>query len=120
MVKEFSFEKLIVWQDAKTLTIEIYKLTKAFPKEEIYGLSSQIKRSANSVNSNIAEGSARLGKKDQARFYTIAFSSLIETLNHIIIARELDYLTKEEYNNLREKITAIAYKLNALKKATIN
>jgi len=120
MTKEFSFEKLTVWQDAKSLTMVIYKLSKAFPKEEIYGISSQIKRSANSVNSNIAEGSARASKKDQARFYTMAFSSLIETLNHIIIASELDYVTQEEYNNLRKKITAIAYKLNALKKSITN
>ncbi len=118
MTKVFSFEKLSVWQDAKMLTIEIYNLSKAFPKEEIYGLTSQVKRSANSVNSNIAEGSARSGKKDQARFYTIAFSSLIETLNHIIIARELEYLTETEYKKTREKITLVAYKINALKKST--
>jgi four helix bundle protein len=119
MDKEFSFEKLVVWQEAKKLTIDIYTTIKKFPKEELYGLSSQLKRAANSVNSNIAEGSARHTNKDQAKFYTIAFSSLIETLNHIIIAFELKYISADIYGSLRQQILHISYKLSALRKSTL-
>ncbi|MGE4346653.1 MAG: four helix bundle protein, partial [Flavobacteriaceae bacterium] len=79
----FSFEKLEVWQNAKNLVLDIYKIVKRFPNEETYGLSSQIKRSSSSIATNIAEGTSRNTKKDKAHFLTISYSSATETLNHL-------------------------------------
>ena len=71
-MREFSFEKLIVWQKAHSFSIAIYRITQDFPLEERYSLTSQIRRSAISISSNIAEGSSRNSKKDKARFIEIA------------------------------------------------
>lgn len=114
-MKIFSFEKLGVWQDAKGLTLLVYKATKDFPDEEKYALVSQLRRAVISVSSNIAEGSSRMSPKDQARFYHIAFSSLMEVLSQIIISVELGYIHEEE--SFRLEISKIANKLNALSKA---
>lgn len=75
---QFSFEKLEVWQMARKLAVRIYKQTQSFPNEEKYGLTSQIRRSALSIGSNIAEGSTRASAKDQAHFTTVAYGSLME------------------------------------------
>ncbi len=112
----YYFEKLTVWQDAKQLVVEIYKNQKGFPASEKYGLISQLQRAAVSVPTNISEGSARNSSKDQAHFYNYAFASLMEVLNLIIIAHELNYLDQETYTGLRSLIDKIANKLNALKK----
>ena len=73
----YSFEKLEVWKLARDLCVYIYKLTNTFPPEEKFGLISQMRRANISIASNIAEGSSRMGKKDQSHFYTISFSSTI-------------------------------------------
>lgn len=86
-----SFEELVAWQKAHQLTLEIYRLTKSFPKEELYGLTSQIKRAATSVPSNIAEGFQRRGKADKCKFFNIAQASLEEARYQLILARDLDY-----------------------------
>ncbi|NIJ44377.1 four helix bundle protein [Wenyingzhuangia heitensis] len=117
---KFSFEKLIVWQDSKELVKEIYKITNDFPKSETYGLSSQLRRASISVSSNLAEGSSRKTNKDKANFSTIAYSSLIEVLNQIIIAYELDYITIQKYENIRALIEMISNKINALRKTQLN
>mgnify|MGYP006170151835 FL=1 len=85
----FSFEKLDVWKNAKDLVIDIYKLTKLFPNDEIYGLISQIRRSTVSISTNIAEGTSRNSNKDKNHFLTISYSSAMETLNHLIISKDL-------------------------------
>lgn len=83
-----SFEKLQVWNDARGLVKQVYTLTEQFPITEKYGLVSQMRRAVVSVVSNIAEGSGRSSQKDQAHFYQIAFSSLIELLNQFIIVND--------------------------------
>ncbi len=93
----FSFEKLDVWQNSRELILIIYKLTANFPSTEIYGITSQIKRSVSSIATNIAEGTSRNTNKDKAHFLMISFSSATETLNHLIISKDLDYITEEEY-----------------------
>lgn len=113
---KFSFERLDVWQLAKDFVLIIYKITKQFPQEEKFGLGSQINRASVSVASNIAEGSSRTSKKDQAHFTQIAYGSLMEVACQIIIAHELGYITKEDYENLRDRIEVISNKLNALRK----
>ena len=113
-MRTFSFEKLEVWQLSRLLVLEIYKTTSLFPKEEVYALVSQIRRAAISVSSNIAEGSSRKSPKDQARFSEIAYSSLIEVLNQLIIANDLLYIQEEELNDYRVKIEILLLKINAL------
>ena len=117
-MKEFSFEKLDVWNKSKDFTLKVYNVTKSFPDEEKFGLVSQLRRASVSVSSNIAEGSSRKGAKDQSRFYVIAFSSAIEILNQLIISNELKYLTDENYKQLREELEKITAMLNRLNEST--
>ena len=114
---EYAFEKLKVWKLSKEFVSDIYKLSGGFPKNEMFGLSSQIRRAAISVPSNLAEGSSRQSIKDQARFTVLSYSSALEVLNHIIIAKDLGYITQNEYFTLREKLEKITNMLNALSKA---
>jgi four helix bundle protein len=86
-----TFENLIVWQKAHQLTLRIYKLTETFPKHEIYGLTSQIRRAAVSVPSNIAEGYARRHSNDKLKFFNITNSSLQEVRYQLILTRDLQY-----------------------------
>ena len=113
---QYYFEKLTVWQDAKDLVVMLYKVTQKFPKQEMYGLTSQLQRAAVSVSANISEGSSRSTSKDQAHFSTMAYASLMEVLNLIIIALELEYINENEYVAFRQQIDMVANKINALRK----
>ncbi len=113
----FAFEKLEVWQESRLLVKEIYSITEQFPEKEKYGLISQIKRASVSVSSNLAEGASRTSLKDQAHFYQIAYSSLIEVLNQLILSVDLTFLSVEEYHKLRLHIEKISNQLNALRNA---
>jgi len=117
--QQFSFEKLQVWQLAKELTKEIYNITKSFPVDERYGLIPQIRRAATSVCANITEGSTRTTPKDQAHFTTVAYGSLIELLNHLIIAHELEYIESNVFQKLRADIKNLAIKLSNNKKSQL-
>jgi len=117
---KYGFEKLIVWQQAVAFVKKVYISVANFPKNEIYGLTSQIKRASVSIPANIAEGTTRKSFKDQARFTEIAFGSLIETLNHLIIAEELNYLNKKILDELRVDIENLSRQLNALKTSQIS
>ena len=116
----FSFEKLNVWIDSKELVKMIYTLTRKYPSEEKFGLTSQLRRATISVASNIAEGTSRITNKDKAHFSTIAYSSLMEVLNQVIISDELDFIEKEDYVEIRNQIEKVANKLNALRKSQLN
>jgi len=112
----YGFEKLDVWKQSKDLVVCVYGITKNFPKEEKYSLVSQINRAAVSVPSNIAEGSSRSSRKEQAHFTQIAYGSLIELLTQLIISQEIGYISNDEYLNLRKSIEEITNKLNSLRK----
>jgi four helix bundle protein len=112
----FSFEKLEVWQNSRMFILDIYKLTSKFPSNEIFGITSQIKRSSSSIATNIAEGTSRNTNKNKAHFLTISYSSAMETLNHLIISKDLKYLSENEYIESREKIEKICNQINSLKK----
>ena len=112
----YSFEKLEAWKESMQLATTIYKYTKGFPKDERYGLISQMRRCSVSISSNLAEGTSRTSKKDKARFMTIAYSSTIELLNQLIISKQLGYLNEKDYQTSRQKIESITNKINALKK----
>jgi four helix bundle protein len=86
-----TFEDLVVWQKAHQLVLEVYRLTREFPRSEIYGLSSQFRRAAVSVAANIAEGFKKRGKADKLRFLNIAQGSLEESRYYLILARDLEY-----------------------------
>ena len=116
----YSFEKLEVWQLGRELTVDIYRISRDFPEDEKFGLTSQIRRAAISITSNIAEGSSRQTGKEQARFTEIAFGSLLEVLNQIIIASDLEYIEKEVVSNERTLIEELGNKLNKLRESQIN
>jgi len=110
----FSFERLDVWNKSRLPTKRIYKLTQNFPESEKFGMVGQLRRAIISVCSNIAEGSFRKSKKDQVHFYNIAFSSLMETLNQLIISNDLEYLDSQSLTELRNEIHTISMMLNGL------
>ena len=113
-MKIYSFEKLEVWQNARRLSVWVYKITKDFPPEEKYGLVAQMKRAALGVGSNIAEGTSRMTSKDQSPLRTMAFSSTVELLNHLILSNDLFFLTESDYvqgRNLIEKQTFLISQL---------
>ena len=112
----FPFEKLKVWTLSRTLVNSIYQQTSRFPSEEKFGLASQIRRAAISVMSNIAEGSTRMGGKDQARFSELAYSSLNELLAQLIISKDLGYLSDQEFENLQINLSEIAKMLISLRR----
>lgn len=115
----FSFEKLEVWKLSRELVKRIYSLTSKFPVEEKFGLVSQIRRSAVSVSSNLAEGTSRSTNKDKAHFTLMAYSSLMELLNHLILALDLGFISNHDYTSFRIEIEKIANMLNSLKKAQL-
>ncbi|PCE66741.1 four helix bundle protein [Sediminicola luteus] len=116
----YAFEKLEVWQSSKELVLDIYRLSKLFPPEEKFGLSSQLRRAAISISSNLAEGSSRPTGKDQAHYSSIAYGSLMETLNQLIISNELEYITKTDLLMLRAQIHKISNQINALRRWQLN
>jgi len=115
----YSFEKLDVWIEAKDFAKRIYTLTAKFPDSEKFGLTSQLRRAAVSICSNLAEGSARQSYKDKAHFTTMAFGSALEILNQLIISVELSFITLNDYTEARVCIESITNKLNGLKKFQI-
>ena len=118
-MKQFSFEKLTVWQKSRKLSVSIYEVTKSFPDDERFGLISQMRRCAISISSNIAEGSGRHSGKDKARFTEIAFSSALELLNQIIIANDLQFISNKNHDVLRDNISEITAMLNSLHKSQL-
>jgi len=96
----YTFRDIKVWQKAHELVLEIYKVTKEFPVEEKYGLTAQLRRSAASVATNIVEGYKRRSDKDFAHFLNMADSSLEETKYHVLLAHDLQYVRKDDYERL--------------------
>jgi four helix bundle protein len=104
MATSKSFKDLIVWQKAHQLVLKIYKTTKSFPKEETYGITSQIRRSAISVAANIAEGFKKRGKKDKVRFFNISEGSLEETKYYLLLVHDLGYADTTNFEELTDEI----------------
>ena len=118
-MKIYSFEKLIVWQKSRKLAVIINKITRDFPKDEIFGMISQMRRCSISIASNIAEGSGRHSAKDKARFSEIAYSSALELINQLIISWDLEYVTEENYLTIRNEIEEITFMLDSLYKSQL-
>jgi four helix bundle protein len=112
MVNDFS--DLKVWQASKKVLINIYSLTKTFPKQENYGLTDQLRRAANSICANIAEGFDRYHPKDKIRFYYNARGSASEVKSHIMISKELNYISAETSETLITELNLIGKMLNGM------
>ena len=108
------FRKILVWQKSITLVTKIYKATSTFPKEEMFGLTSQIRRSSVSIPSNIAEGCGREGTKDFLRFLYISLGSIFEMQTQLEIAKNIIYINEAEFNLLYEDSREIERMLASL------
>ncbi len=108
------FRQLRVWEDAHQLTLEVYRLTKQFPKEELFALTNQLRRAVASIPSNIAEGCGRGSNKDYANFLQIALGSAFEVDYQLLLAKDLVYLDKENYDATNKKIDAVKRQLASL------
>ncbi len=106
------YHQLKVWQTAHSLTLTVYKLTRSFPKEELYGLTSQIRRSAASVPANLAEGCGREGDAELARFCSIASGSASELEYHLLLARDLNLIPPDVYAQTESQVGQLRRMLN--------
>ena len=113
-----SFMDLNTWKEAHTLVLMIYRVTRLFPKTELFGLISQMRRAAVSVTSNIAEGFCRESYRGKIQFYAISRGSLTELQDQIIIARDVDYLVQHQYDQLMNHSILCHRLLNGLIKKT--
>lgn len=109
-----SYRDLIAWQKAKTLALDIYVCTRKFPRDEIYGLTSQMRRAAVSIPSNIAEGKGRYSRKEFVQFLFHARGSLLELVTQLLIAYELDYLDLPSFRHLDQSSEELGRVLNGL------
>lgn len=113
--RKFSFEGLEVYQAARVLVKEVYLLQSKFPKMETFALGDQIRRSASSITSNIAEGSGRSSNKEKVHFIEIAYGSLMEAFSQLQIAQDLEYITEEDIDTIRPSFISVAKMLSGLK-----
>ena len=111
-----NFRNLKVWERAHVLTLDVYQSSKAFPREEIYGLTSQMRRASASIGANIAEGSCRKGDVDFARFLQIAAGSASELEYHLLLARDLNLLQGQDYERLSGQAMEVKRMLASLMK----
>lgn len=115
MAQLSSFEDLTVWQKSQDFAVEIYRITKTFPKDEVFAITSQLRRAASSISANIAEGFGRESKKDKLHFYTIAYGSILETKNFLYLAKRLGYIEGSQLEELLVLSVDCQKLLNALK-----
>jgi four helix bundle protein len=115
-MKQFRFQKLDVWQQARLLNKKIYGLSGAFPSHEAYALTSQIRRASISVSSNIAEGSGRNSDADFAHFLEIAYGSLMEVISQLFLALDEGYITQLQLDEIASEADILASQLVALSK----
>lgn len=114
-LRKFSFEKLEVYEKARALVSEVYRIQNGFPKEEKFGLCDQLRRAAVSITANLAEGSGRQSIREKIHFIEISYGSLMEVFCELQTACDLNYMTEEQLNNLRPLITDIAKMLSGLR-----
>lgn len=114
-----SFTHLSTWQEGHKLVLAVYKATDEFPDKEKFALIDQMRRSVLSVTSNIAEGFSRQGKKEKIQFYYMARGSLTELQNQLLVARDITYLSKEEFSHIAEQTVLVHKLLNGLIKSAV-
>lgn len=101
------FHKLIIWQRSHQLTLAVYRISKLFPKEEIFGLTSQMRRAVSSIPTNIAEGCGRASNKDFAHFLQIAIGSATEVEYQLLLARDINYINDDDYQTLANETVVV-------------
>lgn len=116
----FGFERLDVWQKAMKLAGDIYAITRSFPREEMFGLTNQLRRAGVSISANIAEGASRSSGKDQARFFEIAFGSLNEVATMMCIAKGQGFISEEQCTQMRADIACIGRMLSGLRRSALS
>ena len=116
----FAFENIVAWQKAHQFTCLVYRITKCFPEDERYGLTSQFRRAAVSIGANIAEGYKKLSKADKLRFLNISEGSLAECQNYILLSKDLKYLSNDNYILLHDYAMEVGRLLTAYCKGIIN
>ncbi len=109
-----SFTDLDAWKEAHKLVLMIYESTKKFPKEELFGLTNQLRRAVISISSNIAEGFSRKTSKDKMHFYSMSLGSLTEVQNQLLVARDVLYLLKEDFNKIAQQTIRVSKLINGL------
>jgi len=114
MEKIKSFTDLDSWKQAHKLVLHIYRITKTFPKEELYSLVDQMRRCSLSISSNIAEGFSRQTKREKVQFYHIAKGSLTELQNQLLVSKDVGYLSKKEFTEIAEQSVTVHKLLNGL------
>jgi four helix bundle protein len=117
MRQRFRFEKLEVWQEARRLKQAVYRASRSFPKDEMFALTSQLRRAIISVASNIAEGSGRNSDRDFAHFLEQAYGSLMETASLLFLALDESYVTEAACDDLLEQADLVARKLVSLNRS---
>ncbi len=105
-----SFTQLNAWKEGHALVLEIYRITKTFPKEELFVLVSQMRRCAISITSNIAEGFSRQSYKEKVQFYSIALGSLTELQNQLLVTRDVGHITNQQFQKMAQQ-TIVVHKL---------
>ncbi len=109
-----TFTQLNAWKEAHTLVVLIYQMTKLFPKEELFGLVNQMRRAAISITSNIAEGFGRQTWKEKTQFYSIALGSLRELHSQLLVARDVEYISTQRYQEIEQHIDTTSRLLRGL------
>jgi len=109
-----SFTDLNVWKEGHKLVLEIYRITKDFPQEEMFGLTMQLRRATVSFTSNIAEGFSRATYKDKANFYSISLGSLSEVQNQLLIAKDIGLISNQQFQELAAKTVSLSKMTNGL------
>lgn len=117
---ELNFKKLNVWIKSKELCLFVYKITKQFPKEELYGITSQIRRAVISIPSNIAEGYAKTSVKENLRFVEIAYGSYYELITQIEISKDIKFISDNDYNCLINLLNEVGKLLYGYKKSLLS
>ncbi|MFZ0806772.1 MAG: four helix bundle protein [Candidatus Sulfotelmatobacter sp.] len=108
------FRRLKVWEKAHCLTLDVYKATARFPREELYGLTSQLRRCSASVGANIAEGCGKEGNRELYRYLQIASGSASELDYHLLLAKDLEYLVKADYERVEKQLLELRRMLTSL------
>jgi len=111
---ENKFEELKAWQKSHQLVLDIYKIIKKFPTEEKFSLVDQIKRSSSSIPTNIVEGNERKTKNEFIQFLYVSKGSCAETKYHLLLAKDLDYISESEYQNLNQQLTEVSKMISGL------
>ena len=113
-----SFTDLIAWQEGHRLVLSIYKITRTFPKEEMFGLTNQMRRCVVSITSNIAEGFSRQSNKEKIQFFSISLGSTTELQNQLLVAKDVEFLDKIKFQALAEQTIVVHKIINGLIKST--